>query len=189
MIGPARSWRERSCTRSQSLVCSPDGRADDRYDILSAVALPGDLRRIDLMPMRMRLWVGPRDGSPAITRLALGGLLLALVLARIGNLPFDIPMPTHAFGWVEPTCGLTRGSTALVRGDPTLAWRFNPASYLVLATGLLVVVRAAFGLVTGRWVNVAGRIRFPGWVLLVAVLVVLEIHQQGNATFVMTARL
>ena len=71
------------------------------------------------------------------------GLGTALVLALIGGLPVDLPMPTHRFGWVEPSCGLTRGSTAIVRGDFSTAWRYNPLSFLVVTFGLVGLARAA----------------------------------------------
>lgn len=30
------------------------------------------------------------------------------LLAVVGGMPFDLPMPTHGIGLVTPTCGLTR---------------------------------------------------------------------------------
>lgn len=116
------------------------------------------------------------------------GLVAAVVLAIIGGFPFDNPMPTHAYGLVEPTCGLTRGSTAIARGDFALAWRYNPASFLVMAFGVAGVTRLVVGLATRRWVNVAIRPGRLGWVLLVAAIAGLWIYQQTNAEFIINSR-
>lgn len=120
--------------------------------------------------------------------LSLVGLGAAVVLALIEGFPFDTPMPTHSFGWVEPTCGLTRGSTALVRGDPGLAWRYNPASFAVVAFGIAGITRFAVGTVTGRWLRLAIRPRRSGWILLVFGFVALWAYQQSNAEFIIHSR-
>ena len=138
---------------------------------------------------RLNVSVGPKDRQAQITRLSIGGLLLAAVLAVAGGLPFDLPMPTHLVGWVEPTCGLTRGSTAIARGEIGLAWRYNPASFAVMGFGLLGVLRAGLGFLAGRWINFKVRIAPGGWAVIVLALVLLGIHQQNNAQFVMDARL
>lgn len=133
--------------------------------------------------------IGPADEQALLTRVAIGGPLVAVVLAVIGGMPFDLPMPTHLIGWVEPTCGLTRGSTAIVRGDVALAWRYNPASFAVMIFGVAGLARAASGMMAGRWLNVDARIRPLGWIALFVGFVLLGLHQQSNAQFVMDARL
>ena len=65
--------------------------------------------------------ISTTDSNRWITALALGGLTAATLLSVAGGTPFDLPMPTHAIGLVTPTCGLTRGSTALVGGDAALS--------------------------------------------------------------------
>lgn len=67
-----------------------------------------------------------------VTLVALSGTLVALALALIGGFRLDTMKVTHNMGWVLPTCGLTRGSTAIARGDLPLAWHYNPASFLVM---------------------------------------------------------
>lgn len=125
-----------------------------------------------------------------VTRLAVGGLLLAAMLAIIGGVPFDLPMmATHLVHWVEPTCGLTRGSTAIARGDLGLAWRYNPASFAVMTFGVLGLMRVATGVLTGRWVNIRPRIGPLGWVAVLIGVGLLGLHQQEHAQFVMNARL
>jgi hypothetical protein len=123
-----------------------------------------------------------------ITVLSLGGLVAAAVLAVIGGFPFDLPMPTHAAGWVTPTCGLTRGTTALVRGDLGLAWRYNPASFAVVLVGVLGVARAVVGRLGGRWINIAMR-PSRSWLAAGALLVlVLWVQQMSNAPFIIQSR-
>ena len=124
-----------------------------------------------------------------LTVLALGGGLTAGVLALIGGFPLDMPMPTHAVGWVEPTCGLTRGTTAAARGDLALAWRYNPLSLMLVALGFAGALRVAARLMTGRWVNL--RIPRPnavGWAVLGVAVVAFTLYQQGNADFIIHSR-
>lgn len=73
------------------------------------------------------------------------------------------PCPTRwAFGVYCPGCGSTRACGALLRGDPAMAWRFNP---LLIAVGIpllaWVVARSAVVLVRGT--APAWAPRFPGW--------------------------
>ncbi len=143
----------------------------------------------ELLLSQMEVTVGSEDQQVMVTRLAVGGLLLAAMLAIIGGVPFDLPMPTHLVNWVGPTCGLTRGSTAIARGDLGLAWRYNPASFAVMTFGLLGLMRVATGVLTGRWVNIRARIGPLGWVSVLIGVGLLGFHQQENAQFVMNARL
>jgi len=132
--------------------------------------------------------VEDRDAMRWWTGLSITGLAAAVLLAVIGGFPFDTPMPTHSFGWVEPTCGLTRGSTSIARGDLALAWQYNPASFAVVAFGLAGIIRVAVGMVSGRWIRVSIRLRAAGWVVLAAGFVALWAHQQSNATFIIHSR-
>ena len=105
----------------------------------------GDWCSVSLM--HFRLAVGDIDMMrPApVTYLTDGGLMVAVVFALIGGFPLDMPMPTHAFGWVEPTCGLTRGSTAMARSDFATAWHYNPLLFLVMRFGFAGLARAFLG--------------------------------------------
>lgn len=138
--------------------------------------------------MKLDMAVGDTDTMRWVTYLTVGGVIAAVVLALIGGFPFDTPMPTHSFGWVEPTCGLTRGSTAIARGDFATAWRYNPASFLVMGFGIVGVVRTAVGLVTHRWVNVKVTWSRAGWAVLGVAFVALWAYQQTNADFIINAR-
>lgn len=134
------------------------------------------------------LAVEDTDRMRWVTRLTLAGVIAAVVLAVIGGFPFDTPMPTHAFGWVEPTCGLTRGSTAIARGDFATAWHYNPASFLVMGFGLLGIARTIAGFTTHRWVNVAYRPGRLTWTLAAVAFFGLWAYQQTNADFIINAR-
>jgi hypothetical protein len=136
-----------------------------------------------------RLDVGDVDQLRWLTVAAPVGLVLAVVLVAIGGFPFDVPMPTHALGLVEPTCGLTRGSTAIARGDFVTAWHYNPASFLVVGIGVAVIVRAVVGVTSGRWLNVTGRPTRVGWALIVVAVGALWIYQQTNADFIIHSRI
>lgn len=116
------------------------------------------------------------------------GLCGGVLLVAIGGTPFDMPMPTHAVGWVTPTCGLTRGSTALLRGDIGLAWRYNPVSLLVVSLGVIGLVRLTYGRSTSRWLNVKFRVTAPVMGLLVVAFGLLWWVQQSNAAFIISAR-
>lgn len=117
------------------------------------------------------------------------GVLAAGVLAVIGGFPVDVPMPTHAVGWVEPTCGLTRGSTAVARGDFGIAWRYNPASFAVMAFGVAGLARTALGTSTGRWLNIRLRPSLRGWIIVGFSLAVFWLYQQTNAEFIINSRI
>lgn len=133
--------------------------------------------------------VEPIDRMRWLTALAVVGGLAAGILALVGGFPFDTPMPTHEFGWVEPTCGLTRGATAAARGELGLAWRYNPMSLVLAALGVTGAVRGAVGLITGRWMSL--RIRRPsivGWAVLALAVVAFTLYQQSNADFIIHSR-
>ncbi len=98
-------------------------------------------------------------------------------------------MPTHQFGWVEPSCGLTRGSTAIARGDLAIAWRYDPASFLVMGFGAASVARSIVGHVSGRWYNLRVSLSPVGWVIIGESVVALTLYQQSNAEFIINSRI
>jgi hypothetical protein len=138
--------------------------------------------------VRWHIRVSDADTAPWLTWLSAMGLAAAAVLAAVGGLPFDIPMPTYRFGIVTPTCGLTRGSTAIARGELGLAWQYNPASFAVIGLGTLGLTRSIAGFTTRRWLAVnCTRSRFA-WVLIGAAIVAFWLYQQSNADFIITSR-
>jgi len=178
---PNASPRPLPSTRSTSMSADPSPR--ERREPPSSHA-----DQIDNPVAQIGASIETYDTMRWWTWLSLVGLAVAVVLALIGGFPFDMPMPTHSFGWVEPTCGLTRGSTAIARGDLGLAWRYNPASFAVIAFGLAGIVRAGVGAATGRWLRVSIRPRPAGWVLLAVIFAALWAYQQTNAAFIIESR-
>lgn len=151
------------------------------------VSPAGVSRHVTVLSLEVSL--DPHDRQRMVTRFAAAGVVVAAVLAMIGGFPLDMPMPTHSFGWVDPTCGLTRGSTAIARGDFTLAWRYNPASFLVMGFGAYGIARLACGALTGRFPTIHPRLGRVGWYVLGAAIVALTLYQQSNAEFIMDSRL
>lgn len=139
--------------------------------------------------MRWDVQIGASDTMRWVTRLTAAGVIAAAVLAIIGGFPLDTPMPTHAFGWVDPTCGLTRGSTAIARGDFAIAWHYNPGSFLVMGFGLAGVVRTAVGLTMHRWFNIKVTWSRAAWVGFGVACVAFWMYQQTNADFIINSRL
>jgi hypothetical protein len=117
-------------------------------------------------------------------------LAAAAVLAVVG-LP-DVPMmwPMYRLGVVFPSCGLTRGIVAIFRGEFGLAWRFNPASFVAAVGALALAAQLLIGR-HARWTRraVSPMERRIGVGGVVAAVVLLWIHQQVNADFVIHGRL
>lgn len=115
--------------------------------------------------------------------MALVGVPLTILVATLGQPPFGFH-PLHVFGVMGPTCGMTRGVMWFARGDIARAWAFNPGSLLVLPTMGVLLIRAAYGRLTGRWLSISFRKRQRIVVLLV-VVVLITIRQQLQADFLM----
>jgi hypothetical protein len=90
-------------------------------------------------------------------------------------------------GIMDPLCGGTRAVRLALRGDVAGSWAYNPAGLVVALAAILLVVRLAVGLTSGRWLNVmwTPSRRQRGFLLaaLMLVLLVLEIRQQQLAEF------
>jgi hypothetical protein len=129
-------------------------------------------------------WRG-REEHGWLTYGALAGILGALALATFGLPPVDIHSPLHYTGIMDPLCGMTRATRALAMGDLGTALRYNPASPLLPLGAALVLVRAAIGWRTGRWLSVAIRWRFTSIVIGLLLLGLLWWNQQANAELLM----
>ena len=132
--------------------------------------------------------VDSTDRARWVTWTTVMGLLVAGGLVVAGGLPFDLPMPTYRFGVVTPTCGLTRGSTAIARGDLALAWQYNPVSFLVMGFGLLGVARTGLGFAAQRWVIVNCTRSRLAWILIGVTIAAFWAYQQTNADFIIHSR-
>jgi Protein of unknown function (DUF2752) len=83
------------------------------------------------LPVRLR-WER-EDRHPTLTLLAAVGLLAAGVLAVVGLPPVDLHGPLHNLGIMDPLCGMTRGTVAVLHGQLGQAVAYNPASPLLTA--------------------------------------------------------
>ncbi|MCZ4102791.1 DUF2752 domain-containing protein [Streptomyces sp. H39-C1] len=112
-------------------------------------------------------------------------MAIAAALAVFGLPPLDLHGPLHFLGVMDPACGMTRGVRLVLRGDLVAAFRYNPASPLVVAVMSLAVLRAAYGRLTGRWLTV--RLRWsPGLLTALAIAVIaLEVNQQLHASLLL----
>lgn len=130
----------------------------------------------------------PARTAPAPAALAFGVLGGGVTLAIVGvpNLPLMWPM--YRVGVVGPSCGLTRGVVEIFRGNPSLAWRFNPASFLVVAASLVLVARALAGRGAAALSDLSTAARRIGAVAACVAIGALWVHQQLNADFVMHGR-
>lgn len=118
------------------------------------------------------------DRHPTTTLLTLTGIPLVLVVAVAGLPPFDIHGPLHYLGVMGPSCGITRGVMWAARGDLAQAWRFNPASLLVIPTMIVLTGRVVYGRLTNRWLNMTIRWRPWLWVIPAVLALILSIRQQ-----------
>jgi Protein of unknown function (DUF2752) len=122
-----------------------------------------------------------QDGQRPLAPLAIGGLLVAGILAVVGLPPVNLHGPLHYLGIMDPLCGMTRGTVAVLRGQLGLAVTYNPVSPLLVAVAILAMVRWLVGRLTGRWLVV--RV-YPGrvaWGFGVAALLGLWVNQQAHA--------
>lgn len=142
-------------------------------------------------PGRVRNGLGVRvtrdrvDRMPRLIWFVAIGLCAAGLLAVFGLPSVRLPMPTWALGIVTPTCGLTRASTALARGQIGVAWAFNPAAFLLAATAIGGVTRWAIGRLTHQWINISFRLTRLGWIAVLVLIVLWWGNQQLHADLIM----
>lgn len=129
--------------------------------------------------------VGREDRHRLLTPLALAGLLVAGLLAAFGMPPVDLHGPTHWIGIMGPTCGMTRGVAATAGGDLARAVAYNPASPLVVAGAVAVLLRGVVGVASGRWLTFHLHVSRRGWIAIIVGLVLLTINQQLHADLLM----
>lgn len=134
----------------------------------------------------LRVGVVARDRWRAVTVMAAVGLIAAALMARFGMPPVDLHGPTHRWGLMMPTCGLTRGVAAAARLQFGVAVAYNPASIALVAGAVVVVARAVGGVLTGRWLDArVGDGRY-WWAIGTVIFVVLWVNQQSHAALLMT---
>lgn len=125
------------------------------------------------------------DGIPSITALAAVTPVLAAIFARWGIPRVDPMWLFHWAGVVGPSCGLTRAVVALARREPGRAWRFNPAGYVVFGGAVVLLARAAVGLMARRWLVIrpaCPRLAVAG---AAVAFILLWVNQQSHAAYLL----
>jgi hypothetical protein len=126
-----------------------------------------------------------RDRWSLVTVGAAASLVAAVILAVVGVPRTSLMQPLYSLGVVLPGCGLTRGMVALVSGDLSTAWAYNPAAFAVMAVALAAMLRAAVGVVSGRWVHARVRPSPAVIALATAAVALLWLRQQASADLLM----
>ena len=119
-------------------------------------------------------WVR-EDRHPALAPLAVG------VLAVVGLPPVDLHGPLHYLGVIDPLCGMTRGTVAVLRGQLGRAFTYNPASPLLVAGAALLLGRWVVGRLSGRWLEVRVQPSRVVWGVGAVTVLVLWVNQQAHA--------
>ncbi len=134
----------------------------------------------------IRFLIEPLDRHRSFLLLAAVGIGTAAALAAIGLPTVDLHSPLHRMGIMDPLCGGTRALRLAARGDVVGAFRWNPASPLLLLGAAAFALRTLVGFLTGSWVNLSMTWRRPApWVAIVLGLVALEARQQQLAPMLM----
>lgn len=134
-----------------------------------------------------RLRCATKDTAAVFTSLVIAGFVAAGALGRWGLPPVDLNGPLHRLGIMCPLCGGTRATMFLARGNFAQAWHYNPLVFLIAAIGAAAIVRAIYGLTTGRWFVIgsllpqSARMRRLAITVLVVATVALWANQQLNA--------
>lgn len=102
------------------------------------------------------------------------------LLAVIGIPSADLHGPLHYLGIMDPLCGATRAMYLSVHGNLRQAMSYNPGAPILLAAAGIVVLRAAVGAASRRWLTITFSRRSAA-VLLGVALVALEVNQQSHA--------
>lgn len=139
-----------------------------------------DRYRSGQLPRRVGVAVRRRDPYPVWTWLAVAGLVSAAVMAVVGLPDVDLHGPLYRLGVMCPLCGGTRGVYLTLQGELGQALRYNPASPVLIAAALALLIRAIIGWSSGRWFVMAlpRRIWIPVGVVAV---IALWVNQQLNA--------
>ena len=126
-----------------------------------------------------------RDGHRWVTYLAATGAGLAVAMAVYGLPAIDLHPPIHRLGIMDPLCGGTRAARYAAQGRVADAWTYNPLGIVTVYGAGIAVLRAAFGLASGRWLNLivawTPRRRRVAWLVVLVLFAALEVRQQLRA--------
>ena len=133
----------------------------------------------------MRVGWERRDRHYLLTALALLGTAVAALMATYGLPPVNLHGPLHKMGIMDPLCGGTRAARLTAQGRWAEAWKYNPLGIVAVVGAAAVTVRAAGGLLLGRWLTVqpvwTPRRRKWAVVLVASLVIALEVRQQLRA--------
>lgn len=140
--------------------------------------------------LAVRLTVETRDRYRWVSLAATGLLGVAGAVALFGLPPIDLHGPLHWYGIMDPLCGGTRAARYTALGQWGEAWRYNPLGIVTVLLVALLLVRDAVGVTTRRWASVhvtwTRRARWIAIMVAIALIVLLEIRQQGRAELLMS---
>lgn len=134
----------------------------------------------------IRLAWATRDSMRGFTVAALLGGVVFVALGIFGLPKADLHSPLHYAGLMDPLCGMTRAMRSLAAGDLTLAWRYNPGSYVIAFLGAAFTARWVVGVATGRWLTITLPSRRATLLMVWLVTVALWVNQQLHADLLMT---
>lgn len=125
------------------------------------------------------------DRMPVLVWAAGVGVLGAVLLGLAGLPPANLHGPLHRiWGIMDPLCGGTRAVYWMARGRVSLAWAYNPGTFLLPLFAAIVYARALYGRLTGRWLIIHVR-RWLLAALTFGFLLMLEVNQQSHAVLLL----
>ncbi|GAB2447939.1 hypothetical protein GCM10027062_31970 [Nocardioides hungaricus] len=129
------------------------------------------------------------DAMRIVTVGGVVGLAAAVAMAVFGLPSVDLHGPLHRMGIMDPLCGGTRSARLTAQGRLGEAWEYNPLGIAATVAAAAAVGRVIIVVAARRWVNVqvswtSRRVRVAV-AILVALLILLEIRQQGRADLLM----
>lgn len=140
--------------------------------------------------MTVRVSMEQRDRYRWVSLAATGMVTIAGAMAIFGLTPIDLHGPLHWYGIMDPLCGGTRAARYTAQGHWSEAWRYNPLGIVTVLLVALLLLRGAVGVTTGRWASLhltwTRRARWITLTLVVVLVVLMEIRQQGRAELLMT---
>lgn len=127
-----------------------------------------------------------RDEHRAVLVLLASAVAFGLALSVLPRKADIVHTFMHRLGFMAPTCGLTRAGLALLRGDFSTAWAYNPAIFLIAPLASAVLVRFAVGRTRGRWLTVHLQLGAGGWAIVVVLAFALWLNQQAHFALLVT---
>lgn len=142
-------------------------------------------------PPSISLKVERSDRWQPVTWLAFAAGIIAVTMVIIGLPPFDLHLPPHHAGIMDPFCGGTRAIRLAAMGNWAESWRYNPIGVPLFIVCVMLMVRAVVGWISGRWVTLrihwTRRGKVIAWLLGAALVIALEINQQAHAELLMSS--